>query len=168
MGLNEKTHSFSGSGGAGWRTGDTLIRASYYAVEQRVSSGSHPSRQGVQLSAFTAIDRRFVVSLFGETIPQGEEGQLFLEYFRRPSLGIFLSSLAAKGQLYRTGSAVNRYVGSAGLSYWLNPTTGLSGQYSLTVEERPNGTQLTATDISAPGYQEITHALLLQLFLRFQ
>ena len=166
VGVSQKTHSFSGSGGAGVRAGDTLVRASYYAAWQQTSGASLPLRQGVQLSAFTALDRRFAARLFGETIPQGGEGQVSLEYFRGQNLGIFAAALAGKGQFYRTGAAVTRYVGTAGLAGWLDSTTGLVAQYSLTIEDQLSAQMLTATDVIT-GYHQVTHALLLQLYLRY-
>lgn len=111
LGIDEKTHSFSGNGGAGVRFGDTLIRISYYFAKQQVSDASPPLRQGVQLSVFTILGRRFTVGLLGETIPQGAEGQLSLEYFPRQNLGIFASGLVAKGQLNRGGPLLDRLVG---------------------------------------------------------
>ena len=47
VGVNQKTHTFSGNGGAGLRIGDTLIRVSYYLEKHQVSDASVPLRQGV-------------------------------------------------------------------------------------------------------------------------
>ncbi len=165
--VNQRTHSYYGAGGVGLRAGDTLIRASYYAVEQQISGGPHLFRQGVRLVAFTAVVRRFTVRLFGETIPQGGDAEVALEYFRGRRLGLFGSALAGKGQFYRTGPAINRYVAAAGLSFWIDPMTGLLAQYALRAENQASGTQVTATDVDVLGYREVSHALLLQLFLRF-
>ncbi len=161
------THSFFGSGGAGLRVGDTLLSASYYASKPRTSGSPLPFRQGVALSAFAALARRFTISLFGETVPQGGDGQLALEYFRSPTLGIFASGLAGKGQFYRSGPAVSRYGGSAGLAGWMYGAMALEAEYSFTYESEAPPTAITATQPTDVGYHQITHALVFRTKFRF-
>jgi hypothetical protein len=164
-GVDEKSHIFSGNGGAGVRIGDTLIRASYYLEKFQVSDASVPLRQGVQLRASTVLARRLSILLFGETIPHGGEGQLTLEYFHGRDLGIFTTALAAEGQLYRTGPSVKRVAGTVGVAGWINTTTALLAQYTLTLEDQTGVVQVSLTD--NPGYRETTHALLIELRQRF-
>jgi len=161
------THSFSGSGGAGLRFGDALFSASYHATKPHTSGSSVPFRQGVTLSAFAALARRFTVSLSGETVPEGGEGQLSLEYFRSRALGIFASGLAGKGQFYRTGPSVSRYGGSAGVAGWMYGAMALEAEYSLTYESEAPSTPTTVNQPSYVGYHQITHALLFRTNFRF-
>lgn len=51
-----------------------------------------------------------------------------------------------------------RYAGWAGLAGWIDATTGILGQYELTIE-----------DVTAPtfGYREVTHAVTLEIYMRF-
>lgn len=166
LGADEKTHTFSGTGGAGWRTGDTLVRVSYYVTKAQISDASAPLRQGVQLSASTVLARRLTLALFAETIPQGGEAQLSGEYFHGRNLGIFASALGAEGQIYRTGPAVHRFVGTVGVAGWLDSRTALLAWYTLRLEEQTGLVALSPTDIL--GNHETSHTLLVQLRRRFQ
>src|SRR5262249_40552201 len=109
------THSFFGDVGLGLRVRDALFRASYYADSQHTSGASLPFRHGVLLSAFAAVASRFTISLDGETLPEGGDGRLSLEYFKSRNVGIFVGGAAGRGKFYRTGRAVSRYGGSAGV-----------------------------------------------------
>jgi hypothetical protein len=160
------THSFFGDVGLGLRRGDVLFRGSYYAASQHTSGPSLPFRQGVVLSAFAALARRFTISLDGETLPDGGDGGLSLEYFASRNLGIFAGGAAGRGQFYRSGPAVSRYGGSAGVGGWMYGSMELLATYSFTYESRAPSTQVTATEPTDVGYHQITHELLFQINFR--
>jgi hypothetical protein len=164
--VGSTTHSFFGNVGLGLRVGDALFRAGYYASSQHTSGAPLPFHQGVLLSAFAALASRFTVSLDGETLPEGGDGGLSLEYFTSRNLGIFAGGFAGRGQFYRTGPAVSRYGGSAGVGGWMYGSMELVAEYSFTYESRSPLTPVTPTEPTDVGYHQITHALLLQMNFR--
>jgi hypothetical protein len=54
-------------------------------------------------------------------------------------------------------------MGSVGLAGWLDPTMGIVGQYTLTIDDLVD--QLTGQSIV--GYREVSHAILLEVYARF-
>jgi hypothetical protein len=59
---------------------------------------------------------------------------------------------------------VNRYVGSGGLAYWIDPGLELVAEYELTIEDLP----VQFTDAAViEGYREVSHTIFLEANLRF-
>jgi hypothetical protein len=122
-----------------------------------------PLRRGFGASAFTAIARRFTLRASGSVIPSGIRGSLSLEYFATRELGIFAGMLAARGKLYSAEVVPTRYSGWSGLAAWLDPAVGFGASYELTIEDLATG----AGGQPRVGYHEISHALTLEVFARF-
>jgi hypothetical protein len=162
VGVDQSTTSFSGSVGLGVRAGDTRVDVSY-SRQALDSAGSDSSRQFFEVSGFTAIARRFTLNPSATLISGGAEGDLSLEYFPTRELGIFGGALAGKGKLYSDDAIPTRYAGWVGVAGWIDPAFGIVGRYQLTFEELPE----QAVDGSLLGYQEVTHALTLEVYARF-
>jgi hypothetical protein len=161
--INQTTHGFSGFAGLGFRVRDTRLDASYTLSTQDVAGSFTPLRQSFGLSAFSVIARCFSVGLSGTLIPGGRSGELSLEYFPVREIGAFASAFGGKGKFYSDDEVFNRYMGSVGLAGWLDPTMGIVGQYTLTIDDLVD--QLTGQSIV--GYREVSHAILLEVYARF-
>jgi hypothetical protein len=163
-GVDQATHSSSGFAGLGFRVRDTRFDVSYAQAVREVSGSYAPLRRGnLELSASTVVARRLSATVSATSIPGGGEGSISLEYFPTRSLGLFASGLGAKGELYADSTVVTHYVGSAGIADWFDPTVGLVLQYSLTIEDLP----AEFVDQLLYGYHEVSHSILLEVYLRF-
>jgi hypothetical protein len=138
FGVDDATHSFSGSAGLGLRFGDVRIDASYTFFANDTNGSFAPLRWGeVNLAVFAVIDRVLTVRPWGELIQQGGGGGVDLGAYPTRNFGVFLSGFALHGQLYMDDTLVNRYGGSAGVSYWVAPRVRVGAYYQLTVNVGP-------------------------------
>jgi hypothetical protein len=155
VGLAQTTHAFAGGAGLGVRAADTRLDVSYQLLAQDTAGSFSSPRQLVTLALFSAIARRFTVSLSGTRIPGGNEGTLSLEYFATREIGPFVGGFAGRGKLYSSDLVVTRYRGWAGLAGWIDSSTALVGQYAYEVDDIP------------ADYHQVTHTISLEVYARF-
>jgi hypothetical protein len=157
VGISESTHALDGFAELGLRLANTRFDA-WYGFDALESAGSFaPLRQRVGASAFTAIARRFTLSLVGSLIPSGGRGSLSAEYFETRELGIYTGAFAGRGKFYSTDVISTRYAGWIGLATWLDPSFGIDVNYELTIDVLDEQVEV----------RELTHALTFNAFARF-
>ena len=154
-------HSFAGDVGVGFRARNTRLDLSAGAQGDRTSGAFGPWRRSLTLSAFTVIKRRVALTATGTLVQGGEEGSFEVEVFPNKSAGVFLSGFAGRFEPYTTPTFATRYAGTAGFAGWFDANTALVGEYELTYEMDP------ATPPSTNGYNELSHTVVLEAYLRF-
>ncbi|HVZ73654.1 MAG TPA: hypothetical protein VHJ20_14845 [Polyangia bacterium] len=159
----QSSHSVSGYLDLGLRVADTRVDGWYTVNAEDVGGASSRFRNRFGASMFTAIARRFSLSLDGNRIPGGGNGEIALEYFARQDLGIFGGLFAEKGTFYSTNLEVQEYSGWLGVATWLDPTVGVEGSYTLTTYDAP----VQLIDQTPFGYHDISHQLLFEVLARF-
>jgi hypothetical protein len=153
-------HAFSGSAGLGVRISDVRIDASYAFAASEANGSFAPLRWGqVNLAVFAVIDRRVTLNFWGELFQQSGGGGIDFGVYPTQDLGLFLDGAALRGELYASDTLVNRYYGSAGLSYWVTPRVRLGAYYELTVNVEPVQAQGGPEPF---GSTEFDHAGVLQ------
>jgi hypothetical protein len=168
--LVQTTHAFAADAGVGFRYRDTRVDLSVGEQGDRTLGAFGPWRGSLALSAFTVIRRRVSLTATG-TLVQGDqggqggqggrEGFFAAELFPAKTTGVFVSAFAGRFEPYSDPIGVRRYIGSAGVAGWLDATTALVGQYSLTYETDAATPQVT------DGYNELSHTFLLEAYFRF-
>ena len=153
-------HSVAGDVGVGFRARNTRLDLSVAAQGDRTLGAFVPWRRSLTLSAFTVIKRRVALTAGGTLVQGGEEGSFEVEVFPTKSAGLFVSGFAGRFEPYVTPTLATRYAGSAGFAGWFDANTALVGEYELTYEMDP------ATP-STGGYDELSHTVVLEVYLRF-
>jgi hypothetical protein len=159
--LAQTTHSFAADAGVGFRYRNTRVDVSVGEQGDRTSGDFGPWRGSLGLSAFTVINRRVSLTATGTLVQGGKEGFFAVELFPTKATGVFMSAFAGRFEPYPEPIVATRYIGSAGFAAWLDATTALVGQYSLTYETDPALPQVTN------GYSELSHTLLFEAYFRF-
>ena len=155
-------HGFAGDVGVGFRVRNTRLDLSVEEQGDRSSGAFGPWRRSLTLSAFTVIKRRVALTATGTLVQGGEEGSFEVEVFPTKSAGVFVSGFAGQFEPYVTPTLATRYVGSAGFAGWLDANTALVGQYELTYEMDFATLPLTS------GYNELSHTVVFEAYLRFR
>jgi hypothetical protein len=157
----QTTHSFAGDVGVGFRVRNTRLNLSAGEQGDRSSGAFGPWRRSLTLSAFTVIKRRVALTAGGTLVQGGKEGSLEVEVFPTKSAGLFVSGFAGRFEPYVTPTLVTRYAGTAGFAGWFDANTALVAEYELTYEMD------LATLPSTSGYNELSHTVVLEAYLRF-
>jgi hypothetical protein len=159
--LAQTTHSFSADTGVGFRYRET--RVDLWVGEQGYRTGGAfgPWHGSLALSAFTVIHRRVVLAATGTLIQGGRKAFFEAELFPTKATAVFASAFAGRFEPYSEPIVVTRYISSAGFADWLDATTALVGEYSLTYEADP------LTPLVTNGYNELSHTLLFGAYFRF-
>jgi hypothetical protein len=157
VGIDQRTHEFTGSAGAGLRAGDVELDASYTLTALRSGGSFSTLRWGtVQISAFAVMARRLVVRFSGAALAGGVQGSAYLAYYPTRTLGIFTEASMGRTKPYLSDVTDKRYAGELGVSWWVSPTVRLVGEYTLTVDD------------VLGLYSELTHAVQVEASVRFQ
>ena len=154
-------HSFAGDVGVGFRVRNTHLDLSVGEQGDRTLGAFGPWRPSLRLSAFTVIKRRVALTAVGTLVQGGEEGSFEVEVFPTKGAGMFVSGFAGQFEPYVTPTLVTRYAGTAGFAGWFDASTALAAEYELTYETDP------ATLPSTSGYNELSHTVVLEAYLRF-
>ena len=72
-----------------------------------------------------------------------------------------MSGFAGRFEPYVTPTLATRYAGTAGFVGWFDSSTALVVEYELTYEMDP------ATPPSTNGWDELSHTVVLEAYLRF-
>jgi hypothetical protein len=163
---NQDTHAFSADVGLGLRVRDTRLDLSYGQLARRAFGTFQPLQRGtVRLSLTSVVARRFSLDLTGTSLPAGETGELTMEYFATPRVGIFAGALAGNGELYWNSKVtLRRYQGRAGFQAWFDSTFAASAQYELTIDDAPLQVDLG----SLFTYHQVAHTISLQVIARMR
>lgn len=160
---HDKTHTFSGTLGVGFRIADARFDAAYTFAASSVDGSFVAPRWGtVRLNGFVVIERRFTLNPWGTLLQGGGVGGLDLGFYATRDLGFFLRGFGGRGELYSSDIVVNRYGGGAGLSYWIGRGVRLGVYYVPTINHVP----VQPVDGEMFGYQEVEHALSLEVTVR--
>jgi hypothetical protein len=134
------THSISpaGAGTIGYRNGDTLLTLSIYHATTRYQgqwSGSGSMTLGARTVISDALDLSASLYLQIENVIPS----LSATYYLTQNVGV----IAGLGwQHYTVPPVESDYVrGSAGISYWISPTLGLSAIYGVAGDHENDGTR---------------------------
>jgi hypothetical protein len=159
--VSQVIHSFGAEAGVGFRHRETRIDLSVVEGGSRTSGAFGSWRRSLTLSAFTVIKRRLSIAAAGNLLSGGQEGSFQVELFPTKATGVYAGASVGRYEPYSDPIVVTRYGGVAGFTGWLDATTALVGEYSLTSETEPP-TQITN------GYHQLSHTFSLQVFFRFQ
>lgn len=162
--VSQKVHTVSGGAGLGFRAADWRADVAYSANTYHPSGSSWASlRQFASLSLFGVIARRYKVSLSGNTVPGGGTGEMNVEYFPSPEVGIFGGASASTGRLYESPITSTRYAGSVGIAGWVDSSSGIVGSYTRAAERVP----MQVIDTLTYGSNETSNEVVLEVYIRF-
>jgi hypothetical protein len=163
VGVDQGTHTLAAAVGVGFRVRDLRATLAYGAESYHQSGTWASPRTALGLSLFGVIARQLTVGLSGGTVPSGGDGTLSVEYFPSPELGIFGGAEAARGHLYQGSVMATRYVASAGIAGWVDPSAGLVVRYSRTIEHVPP----QVIDGQTYGDDQTSNRISLEVHVRF-
>jgi len=163
VGVDQTTHSMTGSAGFGLRTGDARFDVSYTFTANDVNGSFAPLRWGtIEGTAYAVIERRVALTVWGQALQDGGAGGAGLDVYPTQDFCFFLSGFGARGEVYSQDLMVDRGSGQGGLAYWVTPVTQLGVYYTLTYNDVP----LQMLDQVTYGYTQLQHTLALYARLR--